>query len=46
VLGILLSTPADYRKYYDMGFRCIMCGTDLSYLRDAAQATAKALRGG
>ena len=45
VLGILLSTPADYRKYYEQGFRCITCGTDVSFLRDAAQATMKALRG-
>jgi 4-hydroxy-2-oxoheptanedioate aldolase len=43
-LGILLSAPADYRKYYDLGFRCITCGTDVSFLRDAAQATARALR--
>jgi 4-hydroxy-2-oxoheptanedioate aldolase len=45
-LGILLGSPADYGKYYDLGFRCITCGTDVSYLRDAAQATARALRAG
>ena len=45
VLGILLGTPGDYRKYYEQGFRCITCGTDVSFLRDAAQATVKALRG-
>ena len=45
-LGILLSSPADYRKYYDLGFRCITCGTDVLFLRDAAQAMARALRAG
>ena len=43
-LGILLGSPADYRKYFDMGFRCIACGTDVMFLRDAAQAAARALR--
>ena len=45
-LGILLGTPADYRKYYDLGFRFIMYGTDVLFLRDAAQAAARALRAG
>ena len=45
-LGILLGSPADYRKYYDLGFRCIACGTDVMFLRDAAQAAARALRAG
>lgn len=44
ILGILISTPADYRKYYDLGFRFITCGTDVSFLRDAAQTTVRALR--
>ena len=45
-LGILLGTPADYRKYYDLGFRFMMYGTDVMFLRDAAQAAARALRAG
>ncbi len=45
-LGILLASPADYRKYRDLGFRFIMCGTDVVFLRDAAQAMARALRAG
>lgn len=44
VLGILIGAPDDYRKYFDQGFRLFTCGTDLSFLRDSAQAVAKALR--
>ena len=46
VLGILLASPADYRKYHDLGFRFFACGTDVLFLRDAAQAMARALRAG
>lgn len=44
VLGILISTPGDFGRYHALGFRLFTCGTDVSYLRDSAQATAKALR--
>lgn len=44
VLGILLGSPADLAKYHAQGFRCITCGTDIMFLRDAAQATLRGLR--
>ncbi|MBM3796870.1 MAG: 2-dehydro-3-deoxyglucarate aldolase [Acidobacteria bacterium] len=44
VLGILLSSPADLAKYHALGFRCFTCGTDIMFLRDAAQATMRGLR--
>lgn len=45
VLGILIGSPDDFSRYHEQGFRLFTCGTDLSFLRDSAQATAKALRG-
>jgi len=44
VLGILLGNPDDYRKYFEWGFRLILCGTDTSFLQNAARATAEAMR--
>lgn len=43
-LGILIGTPAEYPKYHALGFRLFTCGTDISFLRDSANATIRALR--
>ena len=43
-LGILLSSPDDFPRYYGLGFRLITCGTDTSFLQTAARQTAEALR--
>ncbi|MFN7919258.1 MAG: aldolase/citrate lyase family protein [Bryobacteraceae bacterium] len=42
--GILISSPADFRRYWDLGFRVITCGTDVSFLQSAAQRTHREMR--
>lgn len=42
-VGILLFTPADLKKYHDLGIRFFACGTDASFLSKGAKQTAEAL---
>lgn len=39
-VGILLSDPADVKKYSEMGIHFIACGTDAGFLSKGAQQTA------
>lgn len=41
--GILLSTPDDYQKYYDLGLRVIACGADASFVAEGSRNTAAKL---
>ncbi len=34
--GILLQKPEEFKRYYDLGFRFIACGSDSSFVRDGA----------
>jgi len=43
-LGILIAAPSDFKRYHDLGFRLITCGTDISFLRSAAEQTYRSLR--
>jgi 4-hydroxy-2-oxoheptanedioate aldolase len=43
-VAILISSPAEFRRYWDLGFRMITCGTDVSFLKSAAQQTASQMR--
>jgi len=38
--GVLMSDPAQYKMYYDMGFRFIACGADSSFVRKGASTMA------
>lgn len=42
-VGILLSDPADVKKYGEMGIHFIACGTDASFLSKGAKQTAEAM---
>ncbi len=42
--GILVPKAADTKRYLDMGFTFLMCGTDLAFLQSAAKSTAEAMR--
>jgi 4-hydroxy-2-oxoheptanedioate aldolase len=42
--AILLSSTAEARRYRDLGFHFLACGTDVSLLKSAAVETAAALR--
>lgn len=35
--GILLSSPDEYEKYYDLGFRFIAIGSDMGFVRHSAE---------
>ena len=43
-LGILAGSPEEAVRYRAMGFTFLMCGTDVSFLRNAAQQTSEAMR--
>ncbi|MBK5294550.1 MAG: 2-dehydro-3-deoxyglucarate aldolase [Acidobacteriia bacterium] len=43
-LGILLSSPGDYARYRDLGFRFITCGSDLGLLAGGARELSQTLR--
>ncbi len=43
-LGILLSSPDDYGRYRDLGFRFITCGSDLGVLTVGARELSQTLR--
>jgi 4-hydroxy-2-oxoheptanedioate aldolase len=42
--GILLSTPKDFKKYYQMGIRVIACGADGLFVNEGARKMSDALR--
>jgi 4-hydroxy-2-oxoheptanedioate aldolase len=41
--GILLQNPDEFKRYYEMGFRFIACGSDSTFVRDGACKTAERL---
>jgi 2-keto-3-deoxy-L-rhamnonate aldolase RhmA len=41
--GILLQKPEEFKKYYELGFRFIACGSDSSFVRHGACKMAKKL---
>jgi len=42
--GILLKNPADFKKYYDFGYRFIACGSDGAFVQESARRTADSLK--
>lgn len=42
-VGILLSDPAELKKYHDLGIQLFACGTDASFLSKGAKQTVEAL---
>jgi 4-hydroxy-2-oxoheptanedioate aldolase len=44
--GLLLPSPADYRKYYDLGYRFIASGSDAVLLNNSARALVAGIRKG
>ena len=44
VAGILLPDIKEFSKYYDLGYRFIVCGSDISFVNNSAQNMAKALQ--
>jgi 4-hydroxy-2-oxoheptanedioate aldolase len=41
--GILLQKPEEFKKYFEIGFRFIACGSDSSFVQNGACKTAKRL---
>ena len=41
--GILLQNPEEFKKYYELGFRFIACGSDSSFVRSGANKMAEKL---
>jgi 4-hydroxy-2-oxoheptanedioate aldolase len=41
--GILLQNPNEFKKYYELGFRFIACGSDSSFVRQGACDVAEKL---
>jgi len=41
--GILLSTPDDYDKFYNLGIRMIACGADATFVAEGSRAMAAKL---
>lgn len=41
--GILLSTPDDYNKFYNLGIRMIACGADATFVAEGSRAMAAKL---
>ena len=42
--GILLPTPDEFSKYFDLGYRFIACGSDIGFVVNGARNMAKILR--
>jgi 4-hydroxy-2-oxoheptanedioate aldolase len=42
--GILLASPADAKRYRDMGFTFLTCGTDTAFLLNAARSVNEQMR--
>jgi 4-hydroxy-2-oxoheptanedioate aldolase len=42
--GILLPTPKDFKKYYDLGYRFIASGSDAVLLNNAARSLVEGIR--
>lgn len=42
--GILLKNPDEFKKYYDLGYRFIACGSDGGFVRDGACKTVESLK--
>lgn len=42
--GILLRSPEDFRKYWDLGYRFLACGSDGGLLNEAVRRLAASLR--
>ena len=42
--GILLKNPDEFKRYYDLGFRFIACGSDGGFVLDGACKTAESLK--
>ena len=42
--GILLKNPEEFKRYYDVGFRFIACGSDGVFVQESACKTAESLK--
>ncbi len=42
--GILVPAAADTRRYLDLGFTFLMCGTDIAFLQTAGRGVAETMR--
>lgn len=42
--GILVPAAADTRRYLDLGFTFLMCGTDIAFLQSAGKSVAETMR--
>jgi 2-keto-3-deoxy-L-rhamnonate aldolase RhmA len=42
--GILVPAAADTRRYIDLGFTFLMCGTDVAFLQSAGRTVAETMR--
>jgi 4-hydroxy-2-oxoheptanedioate aldolase len=42
--GILLQKPDEFKKYYELGFRFLACGSDMGFIKNGACKTAKKLK--
>ena len=42
--GILLKNPAEFKRYYDFGYRFIACGSDGAFVLESACKTAESLK--
>lgn len=43
--GILLQKPEEFKRYYELGFRFIACGSDSVFVKDGAGKTIERLNG-
>ena len=41
--GILLQNPDEFKKYYELGFRFLACGSDMGFVKNGACKTAERL---
>lgn len=41
--GILLQDPDEFKKYYELGFRFLACGSDMGFVKNGACKTAERL---